>query len=111
MFPVQIILILNKTKICVDLKLEQHCTSHFSFSFIEESNNSTAKKTEFYVYFATSIGERNMPSTAVTQPLQMKNVLKEENLKAWPEQETGMKTSLILRRVSFLFIRNQAECQ
>lgn len=33
-----------------------------------------------------------MPFTAVIQPLQMKNALKEENLKAWPEQETGIKT-------------------
>lgn len=42
-----------------------------------------------------------MPFTAVIQPLQMKNVLKEENLKAWPEQGIGMKTSLIFRRVWF----------
>lgn len=40
-----------------------------------------------------------MPFTAVTQPLQMKNVLKEENLKAWPEQEIGIKTPLVFRRV------------
>lgn len=51
-----------------------------------------------------------MPFTAVIQPLQMKNVLKEENLKAWPEQEIGTKTSLVFRRVSFLlFSRKQAE--
>lgn len=55
--------------------------------------------TEFYIYFATSIGERSMLFTAVIQPLQMKNVLKEENLKAWPEQEIGIKTSLVFRRV------------
>lgn len=43
-----------------------------------------------------------MPFTAVTPLPQMKNVLKEENLKAWPEQEIGTKSSWVFRRVSFL---------
>jgi len=51
-----------------------------------------------------------MPFTAVIQPFQMKNVLKEENLKAWPEKEIGIKTSFIFRRAGFLlFSRKQAE--
>lgn len=34
-----------------------------------------------------------MPFIAVIQPHQMKNALKEENLRAWQEQETGTKFS------------------
>lgn len=42
-------------------------------------------------FFVISIGEKSMPFIAVIQPLQMKNVLKGENLRAWHEQETGTK--------------------
>lgn len=34
-----------------------------------------------------------MPFIAVIQPHQMKNALKEENLRAWQEQGTGMESS------------------
>lgn len=43
-----------------------------------------------------------MPFTAAIPLRQMKNVLKEENLKAWPGQEIGIKISLVFRSVLFL---------